>query len=170
MRQVLGAGHHHCEPGFPDHWDQIATVAPTPGSVTGRHYTPGQSILATTVFPATLFRPAPRRRSSLSPMDPSLCWTQTRLLRSASPGTCPVWTFVRRPLSLKSLNSIRIMAGSRPINPTSLTGSFGSHPRGFWTPAHTAIVVAGVGGATAAALGVGAAQSNSGGPQVSPSH
>ena len=72
--------------------------------------------------------------------------------------------------SLKSLTAIQLTAGNRAINPTSLTGSFGAHAGGFWTPAHAALVVAGVGGATAAALAVGAAQSNSGGAQVSPSH
>lgn len=77
--------------------------------------------------------------------------------------------------TLKSPTSANLLSGDKTITPTGLSGSYSRNgqankPVGFWTPAHTALVVAGVGGATAAALGVGVASANSAGKQVSPSH
>ncbi len=76
--------------------------------------------------------------------------------------------------SLRGLNSVRLMVGEKHITVTSLKGTLKAGSKissgggGFWTPTHTVLVVAGVGGATAAGLGIGAATSN--GSPVSPSH
>jgi hypothetical protein len=76
--------------------------------------------------------------------------------------------------SLKSATSVELLATDKKVNVVALTGSYSiggaKQAGGFWTAGHTAAVVggvAGVGGATAAALGFGS--SNSAGPQVSPS-
>jgi hypothetical protein len=72
--------------------------------------------------------------------------------------------------SLKSLDAVRLIVGNHIVKLAGLKGSYGANALGFWTPIHIAVIagVGGVGGATAAALGV--AEANNGGAQVSPSH
>lgn len=82
--------------------------------------------------------------------------------------------------SLKTRTAVKLLSGDRTVNPSALTGSYSRNSSrpisgaaapggngGFWTPAHTVLVVgAGAAAATGIALGVGAA--NSSGSQVSP--
>lgn len=75
--------------------------------------------------------------------------------------------------SLKSKTSVKLLSGDKTVTPVNLSGSYSrtsqkSVTGGFWTPTHTALVVGGVAAATAAGLGVGAAEAS--GSQVSPSH
>ena len=69
--------------------------------------------------------------------------------------------------SLKSLTSVKLIAGDKLVTPRSVTGSYSqSAGSGFWTPGNVGLAV-GVGAATAAGLGV--AVSNNSGSAVSPS-
>jgi hypothetical protein len=86
-------------------------------------------------------------------------------------GPTPVFRLLKGSAhySLKSLTSVQVISGNQNVTLTSLTGDLGrSGGHGIWTPAHTAIGIAGAG--AAAGLGVGVSQATSGGPSVSPSH
>jgi len=85
-------------------------------------------------------------------------------------GQTPVFRLVKGSAhySLKNLTSVQIVSGNQGVTLTSLTGDLGrSGSRGIWTPAHTAVGIAGAG--AAAGLGVGVSQATSGGRSVSPS-
>jgi hypothetical protein len=175
MRQILGVlAIIIASVGSTNAQDQIATVTSNAKfQLRGASVTPGQGVPSWPVVSGDTIQ-AGAATTIVTFSDGSVIVLEPNSVATVSiTGNVPSVDLLSGSAnySLKSLNSIRIMAGNRPVTPTSLTGSLGSHPHGFWTPAHAAIVVAGtVGGATAAALGVGAAESNSGGTQVSPSH
>jgi hypothetical protein len=73
--------------------------------------------------------------------------------------------------ALRSASGVKLSAMGKPVTATHLSGivkiSNGRVATGWWTPGHTALVVAGAAASTA--VGVGVTESTSGGTSVSPS-
>jgi hypothetical protein len=153
---------------------QVATVTSTATfELRGANVTPGQGVPTWPVMAGDEIKSAGGSVTISFPDGSSVILDPGSSAKVDMSGQTPQFqlTSGSAHYALKSASAVKLAALGKPVASTHLSGivkiSNGRVSTGWWTPAHTALVVGGAAAATG--VGVGVTESTSGGAAVSPS-
>lgn len=153
---------------------QVATVTSTAAfELRGASVTPGQGVPSWPVMPGDTIKAGSGSVTIAFPDGSSVILDPNSVAKIDMSNNTPAVQLESGSIhyALRSASGVKLSAMGKPVTATHLSGivkiSNGRVATGWWTPGHTALVVAGAAASTA--VGVGVTESTSGGTSVSPS-